>query len=214
MGRQAPGAQPVRGTGAAPKRLHLHKNDLPDRIDQAALTYKAKQGHSITVALHGQRAGNRVRNSTAENYPAGQAVATRKLAAGNLLAVLATGAQHLDQSALGGDLETVCGDIGHLAHLADHVGETPEYGLARIENLDFLAVQRRPCSRAQDCSRGSGCKPGRPALPNRFWLPPTGTSLRSSPATRPAPLPGACRPSPDRRPPASPCTPIGNSLLK
>src|SRR3970040_204598 len=79
-----------------------------------------------SAALPRGRAG-----SAAEDSAVRDAVGARELAPGQFLAILAARAQHLDPATLRRHLEARLGDIGHLAHLADHVGEAAKDMLAR-----------------------------------------------------------------------------------
>src|SRR6266404_1086690 len=80
----------------------------------------------------------------AEDRPGGQAERASDLSARELLALGGPRPQHLDAAALRGDLEAAVDHVGDLADLAHDVGEAAEEVLARVEELELLAVERGP----------------------------------------------------------------------
>src|SRR4029453_2264247 len=60
------------------------------------------------------------------------------------LAVFTSRPEHFDDTALCGDIEARLGDGRHFAHFARDLRKAVKWAFARVEDLQLLAVQRRP----------------------------------------------------------------------
>src|SRR5688572_15859500 len=89
------------------------------------------------------------RTSSAEQHAIRKTVSLREITPAQLLAVGAACPQNLDCAALCCHQKGRPGDVTHLADLAGDVGKASEHVFARIEDLNLLSIQCRPCTRCR-----------------------------------------------------------------
>src|SRR5882762_5922652 len=111
------------------------------RCQRCSATTTERRKTRRTVAHRPARGG---RGSAPEQGARGKAVLRHELGRGYFLAVFVLCLEDLDSSSLGGHEETRGADFGNLSDLAFYRAERSEQMFAAVEDLQFLAAQRRP----------------------------------------------------------------------